>query len=154
MDTRKRPNILVIVTDQQRADTIGALGNALIKTPVLDGLCQRGTCFTRAYTPAPICSPARVAMVTGIEPHRHRFTDHDWWHWEPDEGPALPSPHDPSFMTLLNREGYQTFWTGKVHHHGRAWLFDGVEAFAGGEPQLPASVEVLESYHGFCERMG
>ena len=151
---KKKPNILVIVTDQQRADTIGALGNPLIKTPVLDSLCENGTAFTRAYTPAPICSPARVAMTTGIEPHRHRFTDHDWWHWEPEDGPQLPSPHDPSFMTVLNQAGYQTFWTGKVHHSGRPWLFDGVEEFTGGEKPMPAGVKILPSYHQFCDEQG
>jgi len=151
---KKKPNILVIVTDQQRADTIGALGNPLIKTPVLDSLCENGTAFTRAYTPAPICSPARVAMTTGIEPHRHRFTDHDWWHWEPEDGPQLPSPHDPSFMTVLNQAGYQTFWTGKVHHSGRPWLFDGVEEFTGGEKPMPAGVRILPSYHQFCDEQG
>jgi hypothetical protein len=51
------PNILVICTDQQRADTIHALGNDLIKTPALDRLVRDGTAFTRAYTPAPM--PAR-----------------------------------------------------------------------------------------------
>ena len=55
----RRPNILVIMTDQQRADTIAALGNPIIKTPAMDSLVRAGTAFTRAYTPAPICSPVR-----------------------------------------------------------------------------------------------
>ncbi|MFW5830128.1 MAG: sulfatase [Planctomycetota bacterium] len=150
----KRPNILVICTDQQRADTIHALGNPVIKTPVLDRLCRDGTAFTRAYTPAPICSPARVAMVTGMAPYQHRFTDHDWWHWEPADGPCMQSPHDPSFMTLLNHAGYQSFWVGKVHHHGRGWLFDGVEEFAGGEPNTPATTRRLPRYEDFCQEQG
>ncbi len=154
MSEKKRPNILFIITDQQRADTIGALGNDLIKTPVLDQLCARGTAFTRAYTPAPICSPARVAMITGIEPHRHRFTDHDWWHWEPEDGPKMPSPHDPSFVTLLNQEDYQTFWTGKVHHSGRGWLFNGLEEIAGRDSGTPASTKQLPTYGDFCDDQG
>ena len=61
----KRPNILLLFTDQQRYETIGALGNPLLKTPVLDRLVERGVCFTNAYTPSPVCVPARYAMLTG-----------------------------------------------------------------------------------------
>lgn len=149
----QRPNILMIVTDQHRADTIGALGNKLIRTPAMDSLVEAGTSFPRAYTPAPICSPARVAMATGIPPHQHRFTDHDWWHWE-DENTRLDSPHDPAFMQCLQEGGYQTFMTGKLHFHGRSWLTDGVEEFAGSEPQLSPRCRTLEGHREFLRRQG
>ena len=63
---KKRQNILFIMTDQQRSDTIGALGNPLIRTPVLDSLVQNGTAFTNCYTPSPVCVAARSATITGI----------------------------------------------------------------------------------------
>ncbi|HAZ64611.1 MAG TPA: sulfatase, partial [Armatimonadetes bacterium] len=70
-----RPNILLLLTDQQRFDTIRALGNPVIRTPVLDDLVARGTAFTRAYTPSPVCVSARGAMLTGLEPQTTGCTD-------------------------------------------------------------------------------
>ena len=64
----KKPNILLLFTDQQRFDTIGAHGNPIIRTPALDQLAGMGTSFTRAYTPCPVCVPARYAMLTGRMP--------------------------------------------------------------------------------------
>lgn len=63
-----RPNILWICTDQQRADTIGALGNEYINTPNLDRLCREGTAFTRAFCQSPICTPSRASFLTGLYP--------------------------------------------------------------------------------------
>ncbi len=153
--SQKKPNILIIMTDQQRADTIAALGNSIIKTPALDSLVQTGTAFTRAYTPAPICSPARISMVTGLPPHEHGFTDHDWFHWEPEEGPPSNAPHDSAFHETALDKGYHTFWSGKVHHSGRPWLFAGVQQYAGdGKEQISKKTEVLPSYSDYCEKQG
>ena len=58
-------NILLIMTDQQRYDTIHSLGNKKIKTPVLDTLTRESTTFTRAYTPSPVCVPARFSTLSG-----------------------------------------------------------------------------------------
>ena len=57
-----RPNILLIFTDMQRADTIAALGNPVIRTPALDRLVREGTAFDSAYSPSPVCVPARWCM--------------------------------------------------------------------------------------------
>ena len=54
-----RPNILWICTDQQRYDTIGALGNPHVSTPSIDRLVTEGTAFTHAYCQSPICTPSR-----------------------------------------------------------------------------------------------
>ena len=59
----QRPNILHLFTDQQRFDTIAALGNSPIRTPNLDRLVREGTAFTRAYSPSPECVPARGCMM-------------------------------------------------------------------------------------------
>ena len=56
----EQPNILFITTDQQRFDTIAALGNQQIFTPQLDWLCDEGIAFTRAYSDCPVCVPARA----------------------------------------------------------------------------------------------
>ena len=64
----KRPNILWLCTDQQRSDTIHALGNPYIDTPNLDKLCSQGVAFTRAYCQNPICTPSRASFLTGRYP--------------------------------------------------------------------------------------
>ena len=63
-----RPNILLVFTDQQRADTLGIL-NPVMRTPVMDRLCAEGTTFTRAYTPVPVCVPARCSLIFGQYAH-------------------------------------------------------------------------------------
>ena len=59
----KPSNILFLMTDQHRADTLGAYGNALAATPVLDELARTGTRFDRWYTPTAICTPARASRL-------------------------------------------------------------------------------------------
>ncbi len=109
------PNILFIQTDQQRADTIAALGNPIIKTPALDSLVREGTTFTRCYTPSPVCVPARCSLATGLPPHLTGCTDN-----------ATMPQNIPSFMEKLSEQGYQTHGTGKMHFtpdHKRLWGF-------------------------------
>lgn len=67
----KKPNILLIVTDQQRRDTIGAYGGRLVKTPHTDRIASEGVCFTHAFTPCGLCSPTRSSLLTGTYPHEH-----------------------------------------------------------------------------------
>jgi len=114
--TKKQPNILLLFTDQQRFDTIAALGNPIIKTPVMDRLVNEGTAFTRAYTPSPVCISGRCCMVTGQPAHITRCTDN------------VPMPQNlTSFMEHLRAAGYQTHGTGKMHFspdHLRMWGFE------------------------------
>ena len=64
----KAPNILWICTDQQRYDTIGALGNPYVSTPNIDRLVAEGVAFTHAYCQSPICTPSRASFLTGMYP--------------------------------------------------------------------------------------
>ncbi|MEL6104556.1 MAG: sulfatase-like hydrolase/transferase, partial [Planctomycetota bacterium] len=66
----RRPNILWYCTDQQRFDTIGALGNPHVVTPTIDSLVAQGTAFTHAYCQSPICTPSRSSFMTGMYPSR------------------------------------------------------------------------------------
>src|SRR5690606_11715724 len=91
-------------TDQQRYDTIGSLGNPIIKTPALDSLVENGVSFTRAYTPCPVCVPARYSMKTGQMPHRTDCTVNQ----------RMPDGRK-SFMEILSANGYQTHGVGKMH---------------------------------------
>jgi choline-sulfatase len=64
----KKPNILLIITDQQNYETISACGNEYLHTPNLDRLYNRGSCFSQAYTSHPLCLPARSSIFTGRMP--------------------------------------------------------------------------------------
>ena len=64
----ERPNILLYCTDQQRFDTIAALGNSEIRTPNLDRLAAEGAAFTHAYCQNPVCTPSRASFLTGTYP--------------------------------------------------------------------------------------
>jgi len=63
----KRPNIILIMTDQHRYDRLGCMGDPLIQTPHLDGLAHEGVVFDRAYTASPVCGPARAALKSGMD---------------------------------------------------------------------------------------
>lgn len=97
-------NILLIFTDQQRFDTIEDINNPVIKTPAINSLVHDGTTFTSAYTPCPVCVPARFTMHTGLMPHNSGSFDNG----------ATRNDLD-SFMTILNNNGYQTHGVGKMH---------------------------------------
>jgi arylsulfatase len=99
-----KPNILVVMTDQQRFDTVAALGNNLIQTPVLDRLVREGTSFTSAYCPSPVCVSSRCSFVLGQYPHQTNCVTNEPM---PEEGKSI--------MQYLNEAGYQTHGIGKMH---------------------------------------
>ncbi len=112
----KRPNILLLFTDQQRHDTISALGNSIIRTPTLDRLVREGTSFNRCYTPSPVCMPARASLMNGLAPHQTGCVDNN----------NFPES-SRSFMQMLSDSGYQTHGIGKMHLGGdwkRNWGFE------------------------------
>ncbi len=116
------PNILFVMTDQQRSDTIRALGNREIRTPVLDSLVQSGTAFTSCYTPSPVCVAARSATVTGTPPHLNGCTSNN-------ESPL----HLKSIMQVLGEAGYQTHGIGKMHFNPQVDAMWGFESRAISE---------------------
>jgi len=102
----KKPNILVLFTDQQRADTIAALGNPVIKTPSLDRLVKMSIAFTSAFTPSPVCVPARASLHFSQYPAKTKCYDN---------GFNYPDYNDKSYVSLLSANGYQTHAIGKKH---------------------------------------
>jgi arylsulfatase A-like enzyme len=74
--TPQSANLLILTTDQHRADCVGCYGNGIVKTPAIDRLAGEGVRFTRHYVQAPQCVPSRGSMLTGRYPHVHRaFTN-------------------------------------------------------------------------------
>lgn len=106
------PNSLVILTDQHRVDTIGALGNPNAQTPNIDALAEEGFAFTNAFTPTAICTPARASLLTGKAPFKHRVTaNHEW-------NIAYTSDITPDFWSYtqeLRDNGYNVGIVGKFH---------------------------------------
>ncbi len=103
----RRPNILFIMTDQQRWDCVGANGNPIIKTPNLDRLAARGANFTHAFVASPVCVPSRIRFFTGRYPHSHRNR-------------VNYTPLDLSEILLqarLKEAGYRTASVGKLHYY-------------------------------------
>jgi len=111
-----RPNILLLMTDQQRFDTLGAAGYSHVKTPNLDRLIREGTYFPKAYSPNPVCMPARHNILTGLPAKYHGISGNDFHKIIPRELPVMPQ--------LLSDNGYETRAIGKMHfrpirrHHG------------------------------------
>ena len=68
------PNIIFILTDDQRWDTLGCAGNGIIETPVLDSLAARGARFSNAFVTSPACAPNRACLFTSLHERTHRFT--------------------------------------------------------------------------------
>lgn len=74
---KKKPNIILIMSDQQRLDTVHAYGQSICQTPNIDALAENGMKFNNAFTPSAICSPARSSVFTGLYPHNHGVIDND-----------------------------------------------------------------------------
>ena len=88
-----RPNVLVLMTDQQRFDAMSCAGNHEIRTPHLDALAASGVRFTQAVTPTPVCVAARMSFITG---HRISRT-----HWVDNQKLPGPPPELPTIMSTL-----------------------------------------------------
>ncbi len=68
-DLGERPNVLIVMSDQHRADLMSGAGNNLVPTPGIDQIAERGVCFSRAYCPYPVCVASRMALLTGLYAH-------------------------------------------------------------------------------------
>jgi arylsulfatase A-like enzyme len=100
-------NVLLITTDQQRADSIGAYGNPICQTPNLDRLAAQGTTFTSCRTQNPFCQPARATILTSTMPSTHGVTFN---------GRDLPAANvERSVATAFAAAGHRTGFFGKAH---------------------------------------
>jgi arylsulfatase A-like enzyme len=101
----KRPNILLLMSDQHQADMMGCAGDSYAQTPNIDRLAREGTRFARAYCQGPLCMPARVSLMT------ERFVrDHGVFENSSDSPPSLAT-----FTQRLVEAGYHTAEIGKMH---------------------------------------
>lgn len=135
-----KPNILLIVTDQQRWDALGCTGG-WVRTPHIDSIGSEGVRFSSCVTNSPMCVPARVSLATGLYPHNTEV----WGNISYD----MPT-HYPTWMQSIREAGYRTSIFGKTHlhvHRGdlreredllRKYGFDDIDEIAG--PRASANV--------------
>lgn len=142
------PNLVLVVSDDQRPDTIAALHGSHLRTPNLDRLAARGTVFTRAYAGYPICHVSRAELLTGCTAFR-AYPNY----------PAGPiDPALPQLAATLGTAGYRTWYSGKWHNDGQPTQrgYGGIRALysSGGgrgaaEPGLDARGHPRTGYRGW-----
>jgi arylsulfatase A-like enzyme len=103
--TADRPNIIFILTDDQRFDSLGYAGNDIIHTPEMDRLARDGVYFENALVTTPICSASRASIFSGLYERTHRYS------FGPD--PLRPEFVEDSYPKLLKEAGYYTGFIGK-----------------------------------------
>jgi choline-sulfatase len=101
-------SLLVIMSDEHNKAVLGHAGHPVVTTPHLDALAARGTRFTAAYTPSPICVPARAAFATGLPVHRTRCWDNA----------IAYDGRIPSWHRALRDRGHHVAAIGKLHYRG------------------------------------
>ena len=108
-------NLLVIMSDEHQARAMGCAGHPFVQTPNLDALAARGTRFSNAYTPSPICVPARASFATGLYPHQTRLWDNampydgsirGWGHALQDKGVPVESIGKLHYRTEEDPAGF------------------------------------------------
>lgn len=117
MPQDRRPNILLIYTDQHRYDALGCSGNPLIRTPNIDRMAGEGVNISRGYVTTPICLPSRVGLFTGRYNHTNLSYTND----------RFMSDREIDLPALLRANGYHTALIGKDHCFGAtriARIFD------------------------------
>ena len=125
MTDTETPNILWLCTDQQRFDTIRALGNPLIRTPNIDSLVEGGVAFEQAYCQSPVCSPSRASFLTGRYPRTTRCRQN---------GQTIPDD-EVLVSRMFADAGYRCGLAGKLH----------LASCSDGKPE----VRIGDGYHDF-----
>ncbi|MCF7975865.1 MAG: family 78 glycoside hydrolase catalytic domain, partial [Phycisphaerae bacterium] len=122
-ETGKKPNIIFILTDDQRWDALGYAGNPIIQTPEMDRLARQGTYFSHAMVSTPICSASRASILTGLYERTHRYTF--------QTGPIRGTYMEDSYPRLIKTAGYYTGFFGKfgVNYGQARSLFDEFESY-------------------------
>lgn len=145
-----RPNVILIISDDQGPWALGSVGNEEIATPNLDRLASRGTRFTNFFCTSPVCSPARASLLTGRIPSAHGIHDALWGGNFGDDSIELLEGQE-GYTDLLAAAGYDCAISGKWHLGAsdrpqksfKHWFvlqgggsnYHDVDMFRGGQPE-------------------
>ncbi|MCD7864189.1 MAG: sulfatase-like hydrolase/transferase [Lachnospiraceae bacterium] len=127
---KKKPNILILMSDEHRYDVSGFYGNSVVRTPNLDRLAKDAVVFDNAYTPSPVCIPARQCLAAGQYPRTCKVEGF---------GQDL-TPNYRTFARVFSENGYQTAACGKLHHLG-------LDQMQGWRYRIAGDTEVDVSYY-------
>ncbi len=119
----KRPNVLLILTDQQSNIALGANGNPYLKTPAMDSLAAEGVSFTQSYATYPVCSPSRSSLMTGRMPHETGVM----------KNRVAIRAGLPTLGEHFRSQGYRTYYAGKWHLPQSFGDPPGFEKLTGGK---------------------
>ncbi|MGA1370154.1 MAG: sulfatase [Pseudomonadales bacterium] len=137
-----RPNILLILTDQQRADHVGYAGNNIVRTPNIDSLAAAGSWFDRFFVASPTCMSNRASLMTGRMPSQHGVRYN-----------GVPLDYDyVTFVEILRSAGYRTALIGKSHLQGMQ-AAPSLVPRRGDAPSLQAPPEMLAEARKSYPRM-
>ncbi len=115
-----KPNIILVMADDQGWGDVGYNGHPFVKTPELDAMAREGFVLDRFYAAAPVCSPTRASVMTGRNPIRTKVTNHG----------RYMRPHEQTIAETLQAAGYVTGIFGKVH-------------LGSGQPDSPCNPSVM-----------
>ena len=114
-----RPNIVFILSDDHRWDTLGVMGHPFVETPNLDSIAEQGVLFENAFVTSSLCSPSRASFLTGQYPQQHGVQNN----FTPWDNASV------TFLEHLKEGGYQTAFIGKWHMPGGIPKLRGVDQF-------------------------
>ncbi|MBX2843782.1 MAG: family 78 glycoside hydrolase catalytic domain [Flammeovirgaceae bacterium] len=119
----EKPNIIFILTDDQRWDALSYSGNEIIQTPEMDKLAKEGTYFKNAIVTSPICAASRASIFSGLHERTHKFTF--------QTGPIKSEYMNSSYPKVLKEAGYYTGFFGKfgVNYPDKEEIFDELESY-------------------------
>ena len=137
-----RPNILLVMTDQQRGDCLGIEDHPVLQTPNLDYMAASGVRFRHAYSACPVCVPARRTVITGRKPSNHGAL----------QNASAPLPW-PTLPGVLRDAGYRTHLAGKAHW-GRRRPNSGLTPRNGRTARSRASIMIIRGTCGKTARRG
>ncbi len=154
-----RPNVILIISDDQAWTDFGFMGHPVIRTPNLDRLATQGALFPHGYVTAPLCRASLASIITGQYGHRTRICGNDPPDRVADRTASQAFIRDvPTLPRLLGRAGYRTFQTGKLWEgsYANAGFSHGMtpEGERHGGPGLVIGREGLQPIYDFIEQGG
>jgi len=112
---KTKPNVILIITDQQSFDVMSAMGNPWLKTPVMDGLFNSGYSFANSYCAYPVSMASRASLFTGMYPSYYGITGNVSANDLSPDYAGLKRDESNMLANLFNRAGYDTYYGGKSH---------------------------------------
>ena len=144
----ERPNLLFIITDQQRFDAMSNAGNTVVDTPNMARIAAEGVMFQNAYTANPVCVPARASFLTGLTPVNVRVEGNG--DYESEDVPDVPT-----FDSVLVEHGYAAEYYGKWHTpYQFAEVYDNPVKAVGAPGSRTKGLNQIKAYHEYLLSKG